>query len=89
MLDKPQDMTRRVFFRNMAAYALGVAAFLNLVPSLAKAQSKMSQQAAKYQDTPKAGHSCDKCTLFVSPDACKMVDGKISPQGWCLLFTQK
>ena len=63
------------------------------VPLLAlgatSAQAKMAQSAVRYQDLPKDGKRCDGCNLFVAPNACKSVDGKISPSGWCALWVKK
>jgi hypothetical protein len=53
------------------------------------AQAKMAQAAVKYQSEPKDGHQCDGCTFFVAPNACKMVDGEISPTAWCVLWAAK
>jgi hypothetical protein len=39
-----------------------------------------------YQDHPDGDKRCDKCTQFQPPDACKVVDGSISPQGSCRIF---
>lgn len=51
--------------------------------------AKMSQQAAKYQETPKGDQRCDNCVLFEAPSSCKSVDGTISPQGWCMIYVKK
>ncbi len=63
------------------------------VPALAlmsgAAEAKMAQTAVKYQTDPKDGHQCDGCNFFVAPNACKMVDGDISPTGWCALWVKK
>ena len=42
-----------------------------------------------YQPSPKDGHQCDGCTLFQAPAACQIVDGTISPAGWCKLWAKK
>jgi hypothetical protein len=52
----------------------------------ARAEQKMSQAAAQYQDQPKNGLSCAACTLFRPPRACVVVAGDISPRGWCRFF---
>jgi hypothetical protein len=62
-----------------ARLALGGAA-------LAAAQEKMSQKEAQYQDQPKDIRMCATCTLFLPPNACKVVQGVVSPNGWCRLF---
>ena len=53
------------------------------------AEAKLAQTAVKYQETPKDGKQCEACNFFVGPDACKMVDGKIVPTGWCTLWVKK
>jgi hypothetical protein len=63
------------------------------VPLLAltggEAEAKLAQAAVKYQTTPKDGHQCDGCIQFVAPNSCKLVDGDISPTGWCSLWVKK
>jgi len=55
----------------------------------ATAEAKVPQNAVSYQDKPKDTQRCDGGKNFQSPNACKMVEGEISPQGWCYLFTKK
>jgi hypothetical protein len=50
------------------------------------AQTKMSKQDAEYQDTPKDIRMCATCTLFEPPRSCKVVEGDVSPSGWCKAF---
>jgi hypothetical protein len=49
----------------------------------------MSQQAAAYQNTPKGDQRCEICAHFKPPSSCDLVEGEISPSGWCKLFTKK
>jgi hypothetical protein len=55
----------------------------------ASAQQKITQATAKYQDQPKEKQSCAVCVHFEPPNACKFVQGTISPSGWCMLFAPK
>ena len=80
-------ISRRVVL-NRAALSFGAAAAAAVV-SPAAAQQKLSQADAKYQTTPKADQRCDGCTNFQPPNACKFVQGDISPNGWCQLFVAK
>ena len=73
--------------RTILFAAAGAAPLLAL--SGGEAQAKLAQAAVKYQPDPKDGHQCDGCTFFVAPNSCKMVDGDISPTGWCALWTPK
>ena len=50
------------------------------------AAAKMSKQEAEYQDSPKDIRMCATCTLFEPPRACKVVEGEVSPTGWCKAF---
>jgi hypothetical protein len=82
-----QRISRRAALSG-AALALGVAAIAAAV-SQAAAQQKISQADAKYQGTPKGDQHCDGCVNFQPPNACKFVQGDVSPSGWCQLFTPK
>ena len=77
------DLRRRVLLR--AALAAGCMLCL---PEVGHAQSgKVSKAQAKYQDKPKGKQQCAKCLHFVVADnSCKVVAGKVSPQGWCQLW---
>lgn len=55
----------------------------------AAAQSKIAQNMVQYQNEPKGDAECDKCVQFVAPGSCKVVDGKISPKGWCVAYAPK
>lgn len=66
------------------ATALAVAA-----QDAAQAQTKSPQQAAGYQTTPNGSQRCGTCAHFQPPAACKVVAGKISPQGWCRIYFAK
>jgi hypothetical protein len=82
---------RRVSRRVMLAgttFALSAAAAA-ATASKAVAQQKISQTEAKYQGSPKGDRRCDGCVNFQAPNACKFVDGEISPSGWCQLFYPK
>ncbi len=69
---------------------IGAAGALPLIALGATgAQAKMAQKAVRYQDTPKDGKQCSGCNLFIAPDACKTVDGKIAPTGWCAVWVKK
>ena len=68
-----------------AAVAVGLGA--GLVSTAAYAG--MSQTDAKYQDKPSGSSKCGTCMQFEAPSKCKLVDGTISENGWCMLYTPK
>jgi hypothetical protein len=80
-------VSRRALLRG-AALTFGIAATC-MVTKRAAAQAKLSQADAKYQDQPKGDQSCNACQHFQAPSSCQVVDGTISPQGWCQLFVKK
>jgi hypothetical protein len=79
--------TSGVSRRTVLFAAAGAAPLLALTSR--EAQAKLAPTAVKYQTTPKDGHQCDGCVQFVAPNSCKLVDGEISPTGWCLLWVKK
>jgi hypothetical protein len=55
----------------------------------AAAQQKVSQTDAKYQDHPNGQQRCGICLQFRPPTSCNLVQGEISPQGWCQFFAAR
>lgn len=53
---------------------------------VARAAQKFSKDTAEYQDAPKNGLTCAACSLFRAPRSCEIVEGDISPHGWCKFF---
>jgi High potential iron-sulfur protein len=79
--------SRRIVLLQSAGCAAGAAA--GLILATRQAAAKMSQPSVAYQDTPKGDQECSNCSLFQEPDACTLVDGKISPAGWCKFWVKK
>jgi hypothetical protein len=86
MIAKSALLRRRTVLQIAASWA-GTAAILAASPNSASAAPKISKAAVAYQDHPDGNKRCDKCVQFQAPDACKLVDGPISPQGSCRIFT--
>jgi hypothetical protein len=81
------QVSRRVLLTG-TALVLSAAAGVTEVTQ-ASARQKFSQGDTKYQSTPKGDERCDGCISFQPPNACKFVQGDISPSGWCELFAAK
>jgi hypothetical protein len=79
-------LLRHATFAAGGAAVLGSAATANRVDA---ADTKVAQKAVAYQDTPKDTQRCDSCTYFEPPSSCKVVEGAISPAGWCQLYAKK
>ena len=89
MSSKPKHFSRRVLFQRVATFAVGSSIAYGVGLNRAVAQAKVPQKTVAYQDKPKGTQRCDGCTNFQPPNGCKLVEGEISPQGWCSLFAQK
>jgi len=76
-------VSRRRFLHSGVALVggVGLAAIVS-----EPAAAKIKPSLVGYQTTPKGNQRCDNCKLFLPPNACKSVDGIISPAGWCKLW---
>jgi High potential iron-sulfur protein len=77
--------------RGLALKGLAALPFaaLAVVATLSPAQAKGSKSQFKYQDKPgPKGQKCAGCRFFRKPNACTIVDGKISPNGWCIAWAK-
>ena len=82
------NVTRRSFLHGAIALP-GLAA----VAQAARADdSKAPQTAMHYQTTPNGSAHCGVCKFFIpganasANGTCKIVDGSISPNGYCIAF---
>ena len=82
----PPALSRRSVLH--LAFAGGGAVLAGTVASPAAA-AKLAQKSAHYQTTPKGKARCDNCRQWQAPAACLLVDGVISPAGWCVLYAPK
>jgi len=84
---KLSPVSRRDLLRG-AAVTVGAAAIV--AGTMLPAEAKMTEKAAAYQDTPnKDGANCASCALFQAPSSCTLVDGTVSPNGWCRFYSKK
>jgi hypothetical protein len=79
-------MTRRALLGSTTAMA---AAMLLAGTGSARAQAKMPKQTAQYQDSPNGDQKCEGCRFFIEGDSYRLVEGEISPNGWCRLYRAK
>jgi hypothetical protein len=51
---------------------------------------KATKTSTQYQAQPKGEQKCSACTYFMAESGtCKLVEGEISPEGWCVLYVKK
>lgn len=81
--------SRRNVLRTATALVGGATIAAGCLGAATAQSGKMSQGAAAYQNGPKNGQKCLDCSFFVHPSSCKLVDGTISPVGWCKFYAKK
>ena len=84
-----QDLSRR------ALLGAAAAAATTLLAARPASAGSIPKTAVTYQDSPKDGHQCSGCKLFIpgaddkAAGTCKSVAGEIKPDGWCKLWAAK
>ncbi len=88
--------TRRSFLKGAALLAsIAIVPLMVSKKASAAAAAKSPQAAMQYQDHPKGDLKCANCVQFIpgksakANGSCKIVDGVISPQGYCIGFAAK
>ena len=96
--------SRRDFLKRIAAFATAAEATSLFAPSANSAEVKVSQSMVHYQTNPNQERKCGMCKSFIpagkgsgltghdgTPEAgsCKLVEGRISPMAWCILYASK
>ncbi len=70
---------------------LGAAVPFAFTTSQAQA-TKVSKETMQYRDKPNGKQQCSNCMQFIpgktseANGECKVVEGSISPQGWCTAY---
>ncbi len=76
--------------RNVLRTGVTVLAGTVGLAAAARAQDqKIAQELVQYQAQPKEGAKCSGCAQFQAPNACAIVAGAISPNGWCVAYAPK
>jgi hypothetical protein len=81
--------SRRAILLNSVSIAAGGFVLSAPAARTALAQTKLTHEVAKYQETPKDDQKCSTCIQFVEPASCKIVVDPISPDGWCQFYGAK
>jgi len=82
-----EKASRRTFLRRSTLW-------IAMAPVLVVAGTANANKADKsdfsYRDQPSAkGQLCGNCTAFMTPNHCRIVDGEISPAGWCVAYSSR
>lgn len=92
MKNSREKLSRRTFLGGIVV----LPALAGLLATEAVADdTKASQDSMHYQSTPNGNMHCSLCRFFIpgqdasSSGTCQIVDGTISPNGYCIAYTAK
>lgn len=96
MNEDDKTISRAGMIEKLVLAPIAIGAFAALRAE-AEAAATTDQKTAGYVTHPVGGHQCSGCNLFIpaksnpatAPGACKLVKGKIVPNGWCKFFSPK
>jgi hypothetical protein len=86
--------SRKSVLINLLTLPLAATAAIATVGE-ASAAAKSPQNAVQYQTKPKGAAKCSGCKFFqagktaMASGQCQVVAGKISPNGWCVVYSAK
>jgi hypothetical protein len=88
-MDDNRKFPRRSVLSGAVLLATAALAVRMIPTKEALAQAKASKEAMQYQDKPNADKRCSNCRSFLPPNTCTVVEGPVSPDGYCLAWTKK
>ena len=89
-MTKPTDppASRRAVLQAGLQAGLATAAGAAALSRRAQAQPKIEQKLVQYiPQSKKPTQHCSNCVNFVAPHSCKIVEGEIAPNGWCVSWS--
>jgi hypothetical protein len=94
------EISRRAWLKGVALVSAAAATPLMLAST--PAEAKVTKAAVHYRDHPNGMQMCHMCKFYISSGgrsagmscmgmmgtgACQLVQGRISPMGWCDLYS--
>ncbi len=95
-MQKNNDLSRADVLAKLAMAPLAIGA-LAALRAESEAASKSPKTAIKYVDHPVGGKKCDQCRFYIAAKkdpmkargGCQIVQGSISPNGYCVAYAKK
>jgi len=90
-----KSLSRRALLRDSAMLMTSLAAIPIVLISPTARASKASKSDFHYQEQPREGKKCADCAAFLAntsanaSGACKIVDGPVNPNGWCMAYSAR
>lgn len=86
MTANPLNLSRRDV---ILAAVVGSGVVVAAIVAPVRASAKVAQRSVAYRGAPNGTARCVNCALWQPPAACKVVEGVISPNGWCSIYAPK
>jgi hypothetical protein len=83
MNEPRRRLSRRGFLLAAAAGACGVASYAGARNKPQPGLRKRTREEVRYQNEPYLGRTCSRCVLYQGDGVCVILDGAVSPDGWC------
>jgi secreted PhoX family phosphatase len=90
-----KKLSRRSFLKGAALLSSMAVVPVSFVSQQAYAAGAASKASMQYVDHPNGKKDCVSCTLFIpgktakADGTCKVVEGAVKPQGYCIAFAPK
>lgn len=78
---------RRRWLLNVVGATAAISLVVKPVCAADSKSKKYTKERVGYRDEPYEGRSCSKCVLYAGEGDCAIVEGKVSPSGWCVQWT--
>ncbi|MBC5799648.1 MAG: high-potential iron-sulfur protein [Candidatus Eremiobacteraeota bacterium] len=96
-MKKHNYVSRADALGKLAMAPLAIGALAALRTGAAAANNKSAKSAVKYVDHPVSGKKCDACRFYIAAKhdpmktrgGCQIVQGSISPNGYCVAWAKK
>jgi hypothetical protein len=76
-------VSRRAFLTGVATGACGFALIAGAQTKPQPGLRKRTREEVRYQNEPYLGRTCSRCVLYQGEGVCVILDGAVSPNGWC------
>lgn len=83
MSERKTSLARRRFLFATAGVACAAAASAGAQNKPAPGLRKRTREEVRYQNEPYIGRTCSRCVLYQGDGVCVILDGAVSPEGWC------
>ncbi len=87
--ESTSEISRRTALKKISFFACAIPVSITVITESSEAQGKTPKAQADYQDKPSGNQQCSGCVNFNPPKGCKILEGDISPQGWCKFWKAK